>query len=611
MDVALRFRPADGKLMQVAASTPKSIAGSVQTLSDAQQKASASIAFDENASQEDISSVLVEPELVRLIRDPGSAFVCIAYGQTGSGKTHSIFGPPGLLTEDAASQGIIPDAWGVFPRSIAMMLQELDRASISVDNHKPAAKRAQLRVTAVEVYLDRVYDLLNDREPIAIAGTSQKATSKRMNNNNVVRDEKGKWVPPDTWKTVNDERKEREQKASKEGRRETSTSGNDLQATNSKEVIVTSMHDIANVARTIEATRSAKSHSLNERSSRSHCLITITLQQVRNEMVCSSYLVFADLAGSERVSDSGVDADGGGKAKAYALCNGIRVDLGGTRLDEARSVNTSLSSLGRVVAAMSRNDKFISFRDSALTQLLKPALTSPASCHITVLLALRSEPQYSAESLSTQRFGAVCANAASGAGPRSGPRAGSNSPRLPRISDGGKPSAKSMRSSEAKVSGSSSAGVGKGVRLQIALALATSGLQEAETDILQMQRDGFDEHPVQPCSEFPASTIRTFLKNKQQFDDGAVEVRKWKHTVMELRAKAKASNEDLSSEIKRGEEHLSAAEHAVFVYSGLFYRQASTGIWIPRHKRLTARMSDRDTLQMQVAFLSGSPGTHV
>ena len=256
---------------------------------------------------------------------------------------------------------------------------------------------------------------------------------------------------------------------------------------------------------------------------------------------------------------------------------------------------------------MSRHDKFISFRDSALTQLLKPALTSPASCRITVLLALRSEPQYAGESTSNQRFGAVCANAASSG-------AGATSARLPRLPSGpanARPSTKSVRSSRAKCPDSNvdrtcSAGGGSRMRVQSALSAATAALQEAEADIKQMQEDGFDEHPVQPCAKFPAATIRSFLKNKQQFDDGALAARKWKHALMELRAQAKRQEVcgGLSQEMRRAEEQLSAAEHAVFVYSGMFYRQASTGIWIPRHKRLTARMHDRDTLQMQVAFLS-------
>ena len=52
------------------------------------------------------------------------------------------------------------------------------------------------------------------------------------------------------------------------------------------------MEDVATVARAIEATRSAKSHSLNDRSSRSHCLISISLQQIKDEYV-SFYKSFA------------------------------------------------------------------------------------------------------------------------------------------------------------------------------------------------------------------------------------------------------------------------------------------------------------------------------
>ena len=624
MDVALRYRPLDTRLQLLqaqkgqhqgtAASVSLGSGGiSAMSMSEAQQKACSTVVFDQNATQEHVASILVEPHLHRLIHEPGSAFVCSAYGQTGSGKTHSIFGPPGQLSDDALNDSSIsiPEAWGVFPRSLAMLLQELNAAGAS-------KVHAQMRVTAVEVYLEKVYDLLNDREPLAIAGTSAKATSKRMNNSTVTRDTSGKWVPPDTWKTVNDIREER--KAAR-GEGNISLSGFaaakgqgllEQNTVNAKEMALTSIHDIAHAARTIEATRSAKSHSLNERSSRSHCLITITLQQVKKGMLYISHFMFADLAGSERITDSGVDMDGGGGAKAYALTNGIRVDLGGTRLDEARSVNTSLSALGRVVAAMSRNDKFISFRDSSLTQLLKPALTKPSLCRITVLLALRSESQYAAESVSTQRFGAVCANAANGG--RSGPNASASGDRLPSLpskikaTTQGYPARLSrLRDSDSNSSGNSSTGI----KLSSALAEVRSKLTEADIDIQRMQEVGFEEHPAKPCSAFSASTIRSFLENKRKFDEGAIEVRKWKQALLELRAQQKNGNGcggggvgDRTNEIKHAEQQLTAAEHAVFVYSGMFYRQASTGIWIPRHKRLQSRMNDRERLCMQIEFLT-------
>ena len=43
----------------------------------------------------------------------GHNVTVLAYGQTGSGKTHTMFGPPGCLTEAAveAAGGEIPDKW--------------------------------------------------------------------------------------------------------------------------------------------------------------------------------------------------------------------------------------------------------------------------------------------------------------------------------------------------------------------------------------------------------------------------------------------------------------------------------------------------------------------
>ena len=56
-----------------------------------------------------------------LLRRAREGFNCtlLAYGQTGSGKTHTMFGPPGCLTEAAVQlassggggAGAVPDTW--------------------------------------------------------------------------------------------------------------------------------------------------------------------------------------------------------------------------------------------------------------------------------------------------------------------------------------------------------------------------------------------------------------------------------------------------------------------------------------------------------------------
>ena len=44
------------------------------------------------------------------------------------------------------------------------------------------------------------------------------------------------------------------------------------------DIDIGSSEDITNIMQTIEATRTAKSHNLNDRSSRSHCVITLKLR---------------------------------------------------------------------------------------------------------------------------------------------------------------------------------------------------------------------------------------------------------------------------------------------------------------------------------------------
>ena len=64
-----------------------------------------------------------------------------------------------------------------------------------------------------------------------------------------------------------------------------------------------------------------------------------------------SKLLMVDLAGSERVR---------------------RTVSKGTRLSEAKSINTSLSALGNVIAALAdRHSPHVPFRDSKLTRLLQ------------------------------------------------------------------------------------------------------------------------------------------------------------------------------------------------------------------------------------------------
>jgi len=101
--------------------------------------------------------------------------------------------------------------------------------------------------------------------------------------------------------------------------------------------------------------RATGATNLNEQSSRSHMLVTLTVR-TRNLHSDDHYvgkLSLCDLAGSERLSKSLTS---------------------GAALKETQMINKSLSALGTVIAALATNEKHVPFRDSKLTYLLQDSL---------------------------------------------------------------------------------------------------------------------------------------------------------------------------------------------------------------------------------------------
>ncbi|XP_031257659.1 kinesin-like protein KIN-14C [Pistacia vera] len=140
---------------------------------------------------------------------------------------------------------------------------------------------------------------------------------------------------------------------------------------------VTELIDIGLKNRAVGAT------ALNERSSRSHSVVTIHVRGIdlKSSSPLHGNLHLVDLAGSERVDRSEVTGD---------------------RLREAQYINKSLSALGDVIFALAQKSSHVPYRNSKLTQLLQSSLGGRAKT--LMFVQLNPDVNSFSESLSTLKF---------------------------------------------------------------------------------------------------------------------------------------------------------------------------------------------------------------
>ncbi|RHY77196.1 hypothetical protein DYB34_008138 [Aphanomyces astaci] len=255
-----------------------------------------------------------------------------AYGQTGSGKTYSMSGLEeklGLSKERTTSQDYDDPSDGLIPRSIRYLFQ-----SVAI---KSPDTTFSMKASYCEIYNEQAYDLLN-----AASG----ALNVRWNDRN------GFYVQ------------------------------------NLLVVQCDSMDDVMAVVDEGHRNRRVGSHEMNKDSSRSHSILTITLDQEvldpndGHSVVKYGKMSFVDLAGSERLRDT---------KSANA--------------EETSSINKSLLTLGKVIAALgtkSNTQVFVPYRDSKLTKLLMDSLGGNS---LTLMIACVSpSPVVMEDTLSTLNY---------------------------------------------------------------------------------------------------------------------------------------------------------------------------------------------------------------
>ncbi|KAI9208466.1 P-loop containing nucleoside triphosphate hydrolase protein [Polychytrium aggregatum] len=238
----------------------------------------------------------------------GYAVTVFAFGQTGSGKTFTITGAEEELAPlPSQSEGWFSEQAGIVPRSLRFLFEEIANRTMS----ESASSEFFVNAAYLEIYNEQVQDLLNPGTPPLPVRWSQ---------------DKGFYV---------------------------------------ENLLVVECEILDDCMAVLEEglrNRTTGSHKLNERSSRSHSIMTIYIDSETVDPEDDSRLrkhgkiSFVDLAGSEKVKES--------KAS-------------GETLTETLSINKSLLTLGNCISALSnasRRKTHIPYRDSKLTKLLSDSL---------------------------------------------------------------------------------------------------------------------------------------------------------------------------------------------------------------------------------------------
>ncbi|XP_073662122.1 kinesin-like protein KIF27 isoform X16 [Tursiops truncatus] len=269
--------------------------------------------FGKNSTQDEVYNTCIKPLVLSLIE--GYNATVFAYGQTGSGKTYTIGGGHvDVLSFSKFSASVVEGQKGIIPRAIQEIFQNISE-NLSIDS--------RIKVSYIEVYKEDLRDLLE--------------LETSMKDLHIREDEKGNTVI---------------------------VGAKECQVETADEVM--SLLEMGNAARHTDTTQ------MNEHSSRSHAIFTISLRQVAKNKEAAedgswyshqhivSKFHFVDLAGSERVTKTGNT---------------------GERFKESIQINSGLLALGNVISALGdprRKSSHIPYRDAKITRLLKDSLGGSA-----------------------------------------------------------------------------------------------------------------------------------------------------------------------------------------------------------------------------------------
>ncbi|XP_062988937.1 kinesin-like protein KIF11 [Elgaria multicarinata webbii] len=277
--------------------------------------------FGAQAKQIDVYRSVVCPILDEVLM--GYNCTVFAYGQTGTGKTFTMEGERSPNEEYTWEEDPLA---GVIPRTLHQIFEKLAENGTEFS----------VKVSLLEIYNEELFDLLN---PSADVGERLQMFDDPRNKRGVI-------------------------------------------IKGLEEITVHNKDEVYQILERGAAKRTTAATFLNQYSSRSHSVFSVTLHMKETttdgeELVKIGKLNLVDLAGSENIGRSGA------------------VDK---RAREAGNINQSLLTLGRVITALVERTPHIPYRESKLTRILQDSLggrtktciiatVSPASINVEETLS--------------------------------------------------------------------------------------------------------------------------------------------------------------------------------------------------------------------------------
>ena len=262
-----------------------------------------------------------------------------------------MFGPNFETSLSVPEDGGVDENWGVFPRVVHDVLNRM----------KSSGNDAwSLDASAIEFFLMGVFDLLDKKTALDISSYA------------------------------------------------------DHKSYGEKQVNISSMQDAVDFLATAYSARTVQATKLNAGSSRSHCALTLTLNQLVEGKVLTTRFTLVDLAGAERLSKTGA-LEGSDQSPAEALVNALfkgEVTNAGTGL----VINMELQEIGKeaVVAqgAHKNGKKYSPPKQMATAAMQFVGHNYDASVHVGMVACLSQAPQNGWETWFSLNFGQNISNLA-------------------------------------------------------------------------------------------------------------------------------------------------------------------------------------------------------